>query len=276
MSEQRSTSPEVSENEVSMEETAKKRFWKPGYTLWTQIIAALILAALLLLGTKLAVVDLLKGPTEVETIAELDNGTFVSRDIYAVIGLYAEQVKADKVTTQYALVPMGGQFVTVAFTNRYLEAAKTMCDNTYDYINGKLDYFDAYVELQGTVGVLDEEVWNQMYAWFELNEPQLVEMGMIAEAEDYSSLLSDKVLVVDTVKGIDQTLLIVCSAAGAACLIWALVVLIIMLAGRRPKSVLDEAADIQTAAEQPDGEDKAEEGEEEGNDVKEGNEDSGE
>lgn len=274
MSEQNNVSPEVNENEVSMEALPKKKFWKSGYALWTQIIVALVLAAFLLLGTKFAVVDLLKGPTEVETIAEEDKGAFVSRDVFAIIGLYAEELKGDKITTQYALVPMGGQFVTVAFTNRYLEAAKTLCDNTYDYINGKLEYLDEYVEVQGTVGVLDEDVWNHMYAWFELNEPQLVEMRMIAQADDYSSLLSDKVLVVDTLKGMDQTLLIVCSAAGAACLIWALVVLIIMLTGRRPKNVLDETADIQTVAEEPYGEDKSEE--EEGKAEKEGKEDSGE
>lgn len=212
-------------------DTDQKKIYRRLNFALIRAIAALLAAGILLAATGFAVIDLLRGPKEITAIQDEEQGTFVSRDVFAILGFYADDVKGDTVTGRYALVPMGGKLVSVYFTQRYLESADTVCDETYDYINGKISALDHYVKVQGTVGKLSENASGLMYDWFGLNKDQLVEMRMIDDTEDYADYLTDEVLIVDTVNGYGQNLIVSLSVISGLLLLYMAVELVLMAVG---------------------------------------------
>lgn len=203
-------------------------------------VSSLLLAVLLLSVTGFAVISLLKGPRESADIQTDQPGDFVYREIFSILGFYAEDATEDRVHGLYGLVPMGGKLVTVHFTERYLQSAEAVCDNTYSYINGDISTLNKYISVQGTVGTLTEAQSALMYDWFTLNKGQLVEMGVIGDTDDYADYLTDTALFVDTVHGYNQTTVIVLSVIAGIFLLCMAVELYLMgsgfyLPGRRNK-----------------------------------------
>ncbi len=196
-------------------------------------MAAAVAAAVILLAiTAFAPVMLLKGPEETEAIQNNEPGDFVYRDIYAILGFYADDKgKSGETMGRYALVPMNGELVSVHFTKRYLESADAVCDNTYDFINGRAEKLDKYVTVEGTVEEIGEDASALMYDWFGANKAQLVEMRMIADTEDYSDHLSDYLLEVDTVKSHNETYVYVTGIIAAMLLLYAIVEIVLMASG---------------------------------------------
>ena len=101
-------------------------------------VGVALLVAIALLGvTKLSVVDLVKGAKESDAVQDEKIGSFVKRDVFVIVGFVdakSDEATATDTTTEtvtpanstsgeYALVPMGGKFVIVHFTKRYLESA---------------------------------------------------------------------------------------------------------------------------------------------------------
>lgn len=217
-------------NDTTME-TIEKRAQKRLNLALIRAVAALIIAGVILASTGFAVIDLLEGPKESTVIQDEEQGAFVSSEIFNILGFYADDVKDEKVVGRYALTKMGTKLVSVYFTQRYLESADTVCDDTYDFLSRKIQAFDHYVKVQGTVDVLSEKSSGLMYDWFGLNKAQLVEMGVIADTEDYADHLADQVLIVDTVNGYDQAVVIVLSSVAAALLLYMIVELALMGVG---------------------------------------------
>jgi len=218
---------------------------------------AAFLAALLLLGiTKLSALDLLRGAAEQDAVQDAELGAFVKRDIFAIIGFYADEKRGETVTARYALVPMAGEFVSVYFTKRYLESAETVYTETNNYIDGAVAGLDKYFTVQGTTEALPENVSTQMYEWFTANKDWMVEKGVIADVGDSAEYLSDTVLVVDAVNGLNETLVLVLTGLAGLCLLYFAVELILMGAGfylDRPKKAkvgaAEEAEDAESAQE---------------------------
>lgn len=208
------------------------------------------LASLCLLAvTKFSFIDLIRGPKEADVVQDEDIGAFVKRDIFAVVGYYDEQKSGDKVTDKYALVPMGGKFVTVHFTKRYIESADAIYSETQNYIKGSLYTLDKYVVVDGTVEKLDDELSGKMYDWFSDNKQWLVDSQVIADTNDASEYLSDVVLSVDTVNSLNQTLVFIVTGLAALCLLYVIAELILMASGfylDKPKKNKDEVCEKDT------------------------------
>lgn len=197
-----------------------------------RMASALIVPAILLAITGFAPITLLKGPKETEAIQNDEIGDFVVHDIYCILGFYADQKnKADETTGRYAVVPMNGELVSVYFTQRYLESANSVCDNTYNFINGKAAALDKYVIVEGTVEEIGEDVASLMYDWFGINKNQLVQMRMIADTDDYSDYLSDSLLVVDTVNSYSETVIYIIGIISALLLLYSIIEIILMSTG---------------------------------------------
>lgn len=197
-----------------------------------RMAAALVAAAIMLAITGFAPITLLKGPEETEAIQSNELGDFVCRDIYVILGFYAnDKNKSDETTGRYAAVPMNGKLVSVYFTERYLKSAGAVCDNTYDFVNGKAEKLDKYVVVEGTVEKIGEDASALMYDWFGTNKDQLVEIKMIADTDDYSDYLSDYLLVVDTVKSHSETYVYVTGIIAAMLLLYAIVEIVLMSIG---------------------------------------------
>lgn len=192
--------------------------------------AAFLGAVILLAVTQFSILTLKKGATEIDAFQNAELGAFVKRDIFAIVGFYPNDGSDGTELSPYALVPMGGKFVTVHFTKRYLESAQAVQTATYDYVNNGTP-LDKYFVVQGTTTTLPEALSTQMYDWFALNKDWMVEAGVIADTEDNAEYLSDVMLEVDTVNGMSQTLVFVLTGLAAVLLLYFFVELVLMAAG---------------------------------------------
>lgn len=197
-----------------------------------RLASAVVLSVLLLAICSFAPIKLISGAKQTKAIQDNEFGDFVCRDIYAVLGFYADDKNSDgEVTGRYAVVPMNGQLVTVHFSRRYLESADAVCDATYDFINGNRESLNVYCAVEGTVEELDNDASGLMYDWFSLNYNQLVEMKMIAETDDYADYVTDYVLMVDTIDGHSISYVTIMGGISAALLAYAIVELTLILSG---------------------------------------------
>ncbi len=231
-----------------------------------RMASALVAAAIMLAITGFAPITLLKGPQETEAIQSNEFGDFVCRDIYAILGFYAdEKDKSSETSGRYAAVPMNGELVSVHFTERYLEAAGAVCDNTYDFINGNVEKLDKYVVVEGTVEEIGEDASALMYDWFGTNKAQLVEMKMIADTDDYSDHLSDYLLEVDTVKSHSEAYVYVTGIIAAMLLLYAIVEIVLMSIGfYLPKPEKEQCCECAACSEEDETEDGTEDETEDG------------
>ncbi len=202
-------------------------------------LGGLVLAGVLLFLSGFSVLDLLKGPEESDVIQEEEEGSFVKRDIFAIVGTYGEAEE----DYGKSIVPMGSQFVTVKFTGRYEKSAKAIARQTTEYIDSLLSGLDLYAVVQGTVQELSVEQYAELETWFEENKEALVEKGMIIDVEDSSVYLSDKILLVDTVNGKSQNLVIVSTIFAVLCFAYVLAeALIFAFGGAKIKAVKDDGS----------------------------------
>lgn len=213
--------------------------------------AALLAAVVLLAVSKFSIIDLLKGAKESDSVQDEELGTFVTRDVFAIVGFY-DEVSDDSAQGEYGLVPMGGKFVTVHFSKRYLESAAAVETATYDYINGSSTSLDEYFVVEGTTETLSDEMSTKMYEWFDLNKDWMVEAGVIADTDDDATYLSDVVLEVDTVNSMSETLVLVLTGLAAALLLYMIVEFVLMAVGfylGEPKKKKAEKSDDGAEAE---------------------------
>lgn len=203
---------------------------RPRYSV-IRMASALLLAAMLLAVTGFTPIKMLRGPTETEAIQNNEIGDFVSRDINAILGFYADDINSGGETIgRYAVVPMDGQFVSAHFTKRYLESADSVYASTNDYISGN-SYLDVYVVVEGTVQMLSEESSGLMYDWFGKNRGELIASKMIADTDDYSDYLTDYVLMVDRVGRFTESSLSVLACLAGLFVLYAIIELFLMARG---------------------------------------------
>ena len=234
-------------------------------------VGAAFLAALVLLAvTKLSIVDLIKGAKAADAVQDEEIGTFVKRDVFAILGFFDAEAEIDTTATdvttdasttesltpadstsgEYALVPMGGKFVTVHFTKRYLDSAYAIEAQTYSYINGSVSALDSYVTVEGTTKTISEDLSTKMYDWFALNKDWMVQAGVISDTDDNATYLSDVVFEVDTVNGQSEVLVYVLTGLAAVCALYILVELILMATGfylngpKKKKTKEDNAEEV--------------------------------
>lgn len=202
--------------------------------------AALLAAVILLAVTGRSLIDLKKGATASSAIQDEELGAFVKCEIFAFLGFYdagtadsdeASAATASASTGEYALVPMSDKFVTVHFSERYLQSAAEIEAETYRFINGEISSFDKYIVVEGTTATLSEEMSTKMYEWFALNKDWMVEAGVISDTEDDADYLSDTVLEVDVVNSMSETLVFVLAGFAAACVLYIIVELVLMATG---------------------------------------------
>ena len=191
--------------------------------------AALVAAIILVAVSKFSIISLIKGPTEADAIQDEAVGAFVKRDIYAVMGFYADQT--DGISGKYAIVPMGQKFVSVHFTKRYLDSADTIESDTNKYINGDITKLDKYIVVEGTVETVSDALSAKMYTWFTNNKDTLVNKGVISGTSDNADYISDSVLTVDAVNSMSETLVLVLTGLAALFLIYMIVELVLVLLG---------------------------------------------
>ena len=188
---------------------------------------ALVVAAALLFATGFSAISLVRGPAESVSVQDEENGAFVKKEIIAILANYAPEGEKG----YYAVVPMNGALVTVNFTGRYQESVDEIMSETAKFVGGTISALDKYVVVQGTVSQLSEEQSTAMYEWFAANKDAMVANNVISDAYDAADYLSEKVLLVDTVNGMNQTLVMALSALALLLVLYVIAELVLMALG---------------------------------------------
>ncbi len=245
-----------------MDETVKQLNQAPPEATGSRLKKALIrslaafVAALLLLGvTRLSIVNLIKGPTEIVDLHSAQQGDFIKFGVSAIMGFYDENDASGENGT-YAILPMQGKFVTLRLSPRYLESAEVVKTQSLGFLNGTSSDMDKYFMVEGTVKTLSEPLHDQLYRWFDGQKAWMQEIGLLPEVMDSAVYISDVVLEVDSVNGMNEGLVLAFTGLSALLLLYLLAELILMASGfylRQPKKKdgIHEAADATTDAETP-------------------------
>lgn len=202
---------------------------------------ALVVAAALLYATRFAAVDIIKGAAEAASIQNEENGSFIKYRAFYILDNYADEDSGKL----YAVVPDVNQMVTINFSKRYEESVKALMEETEQQVLSGSYAQDKYVIAQGTVAELSEEQSTEMYEWFTENKESLIANHVISDAYDAADYLSDKVLLVDTVGGMNQTLVLVLSGLAVLLVLYVIAELVLMALGfyKEPKPEQDENAE---------------------------------
>ena len=211
-------------------------------------IAGVLAAVVLLAASGFGVFRLGKGAQSVEGAFDADPGKFVQHDIVFILdtfdadpGTFVQHNIAFILNTfsdpnggsaQYGVVPIGGQLVAFRFPARWNASVKTIADATNSVLQGQSYSVDSFIRVTGTVKTMPEAVSTALYDWYTENNAYLQQIGAIGDSDDAADYLPDAIVRVDYVGGIPQGWVEGLTVAAAACLIYAIVVLIRILCGK--------------------------------------------
>ena len=198
------------------------------HALWRGI-AGVLAAVVLLAASGFGVFRLGKGAQSVEGAFDADPGTFVQHDIVFILDTFSDPAGG---SAQYAVVPIGGQLVAFRFPARWDASVQTISDTTASVITGQSNWDGSYIRVTGTVKAMPEAVSSALYSWYTDNHDYLQQIGAIGDSDDAADYLPDAIVRVDYVGSIPQGWVEGLTVAAAACLIYAIVVLIRILCGK--------------------------------------------
>ena len=198
------------------------------HALWRGI-AGVLAAVVLLAASGFGVFRLGRGAQEIAGTFDADPGTFVQHDIVFILNTFDDPAGG---SAQYAVVPIGGQLVAFRFPARWDASVKTIADATNSILQGQSYSVDSFIRVTGTVKAMPEDVSSALYSWYTDNHDYLQQIGAIGDSDDAADYLPDAIVRVDYVGGIPQGWVEGLTVAAAACLIYAIVVLIRILCGK--------------------------------------------
>ena len=232
-------------------ETEKTTNKKLGRAL-AAVLAALLVALLLLAVTGFAFIDVLKGPVDVNSASELEEGSYISMDIAMSIDVFAEEFvpSSGKVIGRYIVVPMGEKFVAVLLPERYFESEEVIRDLTRDYLmTGRVQSLKNYILVTGTVQSLNDKEKTIMYDWAESNGDWVASFGIVEQREYFADSLSDYVIRVDYIGNMSDIWVYILSAMAWLLLLFAVFVVTLFPLGIFNKKPGAETADAGTGPE---------------------------
>ena len=198
------------------------------HALWRGI-AGVLAAVVLLAASGFGVFRLGRGAQEIAGTFDADPGTFVQHDIVFILNTFSDPNGG---SAQYGVVPIGGQLVAFRFPARWNASVKTIADATNSVLQGQSYSVDSFIRVTGTVKAMPEAVSSALYSWYTDNHDYLQQIGAIGDSDDAADYLPDAIVRVDYVGGIPQGWVEGLTVAAAACLIYAIVVLIRILCGK--------------------------------------------
>ena len=198
------------------------------HALWRGI-AGVLAAVVLLAASGFGVFRIARGAQEIAGTFDADPGTFVQHDIVFILNTFSDPAGG---SAQYAVVPIGGKLVAFRFPARWDASVKTIADATNSILQGQSYSVDSFIRVTGTVKTMPEAVSTALYDWYTENNAYLQQIGAIGDSDDAADYLPDAIVRVDYVGGIPQGWVEGLTVAAAACLIYAIVVLIRILCGK--------------------------------------------
>ncbi len=206
------------------------------HALWRGI-AGVLAAVVLLAASGFGVFRLGRGAQEIAGTFDADPGTFVQHDIVFILNTFSDPNGG---SAQYGVVPIGGKLVAFRFPARWDASVKTIADATNSILQGQSYSIDSFIRVTGTVKAMPEDVSSALYSWYTDNHDYLQQIGAIGDSDDAADYLPDAIVRVDYVGGIPQGWVEGLTVAAAACLIYAIVVLIRILCGKYDEQKLPD------------------------------------
>lgn len=206
------------------------------HALWRGI-AGVLAAVVLLAASGFGVFRLGRGAQEIAGTFNADPGTFVQHDIVFILNTFDDPAGG---SAQYGVVPIGGKLVAFRFPARWNASVKTIADATTSVLSGQSYSVDSFIRVTGTVKTMPEAVSSALYDWYTENNAYLQQIGAIGDSDDAADYLPDAIVRVDYVGGIPQGWVEGLTVAAAACLIYAIVVLIRILCGKYDEQKLPD------------------------------------
>lgn len=200
-------------------------------------VAGLLAAIVLLAASGFGVFRIARGAQEISGTFDADPGTFVQHDIVFILNTFSDPNGG---SAQYGVVPIGGKLVAFRFPARWNASVKTISDATTSVLSGQSYSVDSFIRVTGTVKTMPEAVSSALYDWYTENHAYLQQIGAIGDSEDAADYLPDAIVCVDTVGSIPQGWVEGLTVAAAACLIYAIVVLIRILCGKYEQEKLPD------------------------------------
>lgn len=200
-------------------------------------VAGLLAAIVLLAVSGFGVFRIARGAHEISGTFDADPGTFVQHDIVFILNTFSDPNGG---SAQYGVVPIGGKLVAFRFPARWNASVKTIADATTSVLSGQSYSVDSFIRVTGTVKTMPEAVSSALYDWYTENHAYLQQIGAIGDSEDAADYLPDEIVRVDTVGSIPQGWVEGLTVAAAACLIYAIVVLIRILCGKYEQEKLPD------------------------------------
>lgn len=230
--------PEVTATPATPETPAQKAGhgtrWH--HALWRGI-AGVLAAVVLLAASGFGVFRLGRGAQEIAGTFDADPGTFVQHDIVFILNTFDDPNGG---SAQYGVVPIGGKLVAFRFPARWDASVQTIADATNSILQGQSYSIDSFIRVTGTVKAMPEAVSSALYSWYTDNHDYLQQIGAIGDSDDAADYLPDAIVRVDYVGGIPQGWVEGLTVAAAACLIYAIVVLIRILCGKYDEQKLPD------------------------------------
>ena len=206
------------------------------HALWRGI-AGVLAAVVLLAASGFGVFRLAKGAQSISGTYSAGTGTFVQHDIVFILNTFSDPNGG---SAQYGVVPIGGQLVAFRFPARWDASVKTIADATNSILQGQSYSIDSFIRVTGTVKAMPEDVSSALYSWYTDNHDYLQQIGAIGDSDDAADYLPDAIVRVDYVGSIPQGWVEGLTVAAAACLIYAIVVLIRILCGKYDEQKLPD------------------------------------
>lgn len=219
--------PETTETpEAPAQKAGHGARWR--HALWRGI-AGVLAAVVLLAASGFGVFRIARGAHKIVDTFDADPGTFVQHNIAFILNTFSDPNGG---SAQYGVVPIDGKLVAFRFPARWNASVKTISDTTASVLTGQSNWDSSYIRVTGTVKAMPEDVSSELYSWYTDNHDYLQQIGAIGDSDDAADYLPDAIVRVDYVGGIPQGWVEGLTVAAAACLIYAIVVLIRILCGK--------------------------------------------
>lgn len=206
------------------------------HALWRGI-AGVLAAVVLLAASGFGVFRIARGAHKIVDTFDADPGTFVQHNIAFILNTFSDPNGG---SAQYGVVPIDGKLVAFRFPARWNASVKTISDTTASVLTGQSNWDSSYIRVTGTVKAMPEAVSSELYSWYTDNHDYLQQIGAIGDSDDAADYLPDAIVRVDYVGGIPQGWVEGLTVAAAACLIYAIVVLIRILCGKYDEQKLPD------------------------------------
>lgn len=178
------------------------------------LVSVLLLAAALLLAfSRLGGFKLIAGPLEPGKIEEKNEGGYYKFEISRIYAIFAEgESQNEKAAARYAVVPYDGRLLAIRFPERYFDSVDEIISGSGGCLGGG-NTEGKYIVVYGSLQNCREDLLSLMNTWIEKNKKALYSLELIEDSSDMEKIRYSKMLLVDTVNGVDETFAAVASIA---------------------------------------------------------------